>query len=359
MFFILYSCNNIKQDSFQNNQIWSVSIVDSYMSENHLLIDTLKINNNEWQFDIAFLGQAIDKLGNIDEKYSLYNEFYIDHFVADDGTIKNQKNECLESIFPAKGLITLYKRSGEEKYLKAINQLIDKLNQYPKTSDKIYCYNIKNQNMFRLKGTYMYCPFLAQYAVEFNKPEILDDVSSQIKMIYNLTLDKKTDFIKDQDLIEKTEFFISRSMMWYLMALTDVLDFIPENNKDYHELNEILIKSVNAINKYRNNQNGLFNFSGSQPDNKNENYFDALTNAMAIYVMAKGSKRCLLPENYMNIANFSFNGYVKTFIFEDNNHKIGIKPNISDILDESDKNNNKESPEILASFILAAIELGR
>ena len=109
---------------------------------------------------------------------------YIDYFVQEDGSVKTYKKSIynIDRINPGKNVITLYKRTGEEKYKKVIDQLVEQMKEHPKTNTGGFWHKKVYPYQMWLDGIYMASPFLAQYAKEFNEPEWFDVVTFQIKL---------------------------------------------------------------------------------------------------------------------------------------------------------------------------------
>ena len=85
---ILSSCNSqapAKKDKAADLK-WSVKMANSVMNHSDSLIYYVD-RNPKWAYDVAFLGMAIDRLGNIDPKYSKYMEDWVNYFVRPDGSI--------------------------------------------------------------------------------------------------------------------------------------------------------------------------------------------------------------------------------------------------------------------------------
>jgi len=61
----------------------------------------------------------------------------IDHFVADDGSIRTYSadNYNIDNILPGRNLMFLYKTTGNEKYRKAATLLREQLKTHPRTSE--------------------------------------------------------------------------------------------------------------------------------------------------------------------------------------------------------------------------------
>ena len=68
------------QNSPSNDQKWSVRMANTVMAQADSLIHYVS-GNPKWAYDVAFLGMAIDRLGNVDPKYSKYMEDWVNYFV--------------------------------------------------------------------------------------------------------------------------------------------------------------------------------------------------------------------------------------------------------------------------------------
>ena len=119
----------------QNDKKYSMQMADAVMQR----FDTLGFYNGRtrirWSYDVAFLGMAIDRLGNTDSAYTAYMEDYMNYFIREDGRIRTYRKEIynVDNINPGKNLITLYKRTGDPKYMKAIETLADQMKHHPRT----------------------------------------------------------------------------------------------------------------------------------------------------------------------------------------------------------------------------------
>ena len=69
-----------------------------------------------------------------DRKYFDFIEKYLQGFIGEDGTIRNYEMDKynIDSINSGKILFFMYERTGEEKYRKAIEILMDQLRTHPR-----------------------------------------------------------------------------------------------------------------------------------------------------------------------------------------------------------------------------------
>jgi len=308
---------------------WSVSLADAVMSRN----DSLAIYNNppsiRWQYDIAMLGQAIEKLNTTDQRYFNYYRSYIDYFIQNDGTILTYKrsNYKLDDFNPAKGLLMLYEKTGNEKYHKAIDYILAQLENQPRTNNGGYCHKEIYNHQIWLNSSYMLGPFLARYAHDFNQPQWYDTVCFQLKNTYNLTVDPVDGLLvhawdethqqnwADQ-ITGKSPHKWGRGMGWYMMALVDVLEYLPNDHPRRNEMESILLEISIALLKVREKETGLWYQILDQGD-KPYNYIETSCSAMFIYAFAKGANLEVLPNKYREIAKASFLSLTRNFIKTD------------------------------------------
>jgi len=384
---VIVSCHvtpsSSRDKSKKADKKWSVKMADEIMYESDSLVNFLFKGKIKWRYDVAFLGKAIDQLGDIDPKYSKYMEDYINYFVQEDGSVKMYKSEeyNIDRINPAKNIITLYKRTGNEKYRNALDLFVQQMKNHPKTKSGGYWHKKVYPNQMWLDGIYMSAPFLAQYAKEFNSPEWFNELTFQIKLVYEKTSDPKTGLLyhawdesKEQKWSDPvtgcSPNFWSRSMGWYVMAVVDVLDYLPENHPDRESLIDILQKTCSALLKVRDPESGLWYQVLDQAE-RPDNYIEGSGSSMFTYAFAKGASRGYLDKTYLKIANKTFDAIVKNLIVENQDGSIEMR-NIcggcglggNPYRDGSYEYYVSEKrvvndPKGVAPFILAAIELNR
>jgi unsaturated rhamnogalacturonyl hydrolase len=361
---------------------WSVRMANSVLAKSDSLIYYVD-RNPKWAYDVAFLGMAIDRLGNIDPKYSKYMEDWVNHFVKADGSVTDyrMKEYNLDRIYPGRNVITLYKRNPAPKYKIAIDNFIEQLKSQPKTNSGGYWHkNIYPWQMW-LDGIYMASTFMAQYAKEFNAPAWYDVATAQTKMIYEKTLDPQSGLLMhawDESRTQKwcdpetgkSRYPWSRAMGWYILAIGDILEYLPENHPDRAALITILQKTCDALLKVRDPETGLW-FQVLNQGGREGNYIEGSGSAMYTYAFARGARKGYLDKKYSAIANSAFDAIIKELITVDGKglitmHNIcggcGLGGNpyrdgsYEYYVNEKRIDNDTKG---IAPFILSAVELAR
>ncbi len=325
LFFSILNCSTAQNQQETSKPIWAMKMADAVMQRSDSLIYYLR-EKPKYEYDYAFLGSAIDKLGKWDKKYSDYMRAYIDYFVQEDGEINGHKmsNYNIDRVRPGLNMLELYKRTGDEKYKIAVETLVKHMEGQPRTNaggfwhKKVYPYQMW------LDGLYMASPFLARYAHDFNQSKWFDEVAFQLKEVYKRTLDERTGLVyhawdesKEQRWCNpetgQSKHFWSRATGWYMMALVDVLDYLPENHPDRGTIISILNDLSGALLNVRDPETGLW-YQVLDAGGKEGNYLEASGTAMIIYAFAKGAKNGYLDKKYAKIAISAFDSMVENMV---------------------------------------------
>jgi unsaturated rhamnogalacturonyl hydrolase len=361
---------------------WSERMANTILTRSDSLIYYVD-RNPKWAYDVAFLGMAIDRLGKSNSRYSEYMENWVDHFVKPDGSVLdyNSNEYNLDRIFPGRNVFTLYKRKPELKYKVALDNFITQLKTHPKTKSGGYWHKKIYPWQMWLDGIFMASPFMAEYAKEFNEPEWFDAACTQTKLIYEKTIDPASGLLMhawDESQSQKwcdsatgkSHYPWSRSMGWYIMAIEDILEYLPANHPDRASLINILQKTCESLLKVRDQKTGLW-FQVLNCGGKEGNYIEGSGSAMYVYAFARGVHKGYLDKKFLDIADKSFNGIIKNLITVDKDglltmHNIcggcGLGGNpyrdgsYEYYITEKRVDND---PKGVAPFILAALELDK
>jgi unsaturated rhamnogalacturonyl hydrolase len=361
---------------------WSVRMANSVMVQSDSLIHYVS-GNPKWAYDVALLGMAIDKLGAIDPKYSKYMEDWVNYFVHPDGSVTDYtlSEYNLDRIFPGRNVLTVYKRNPEQKYKIALDNFIEQLKTHPKTNSGGYWHKKIYPWQMWLDGIFMASTYMAQYAREFNDPQWFDVATFQTKMIYEKTLDPSSGLLMhawDESRSQKwcdpktgkSLYPWSRATGWYILAIEDILEYLPESHPDRAALISILQKTCDALLKVRDPKSGIWyqvlNYGGREG-----NYLEGSGSAMFTYAFARGAHKGYLDRKYLDIANSAFDGIIKELVTVDEKdfvtlHNIcggcGLGGNpyrdgsYEYYINEKRFDNDTKG---VGPFIMAAIELGR
>ena len=323
---VLFSCNSPKTTETKN-LYWATQFADAVMHRADSLIYYHR-DKPKYEYDYAFLGDAIYKLKDINPKYGQYMKDYIDYFLHEDGTISGQKHSDfnIDRVRPGYSMITLYEDYGDEKYKRGIETLVHQMEEQPRTNSGGFWHKKVYPYQMWLDGLYMAEPFLTRYAAEFNQPKWFDEATFQLEEVYKHTLDPETGLVYhawdeskqqrwSQPETGQSKHFWSRGTGWYMMALVDVLEYLPNDHPERDKIIKILNDLSAALLQVQDAETGLW-YQVLDMGGREGNYIEASGSAMFIYAFAKGAKMELLDQRYLDIANEAFDNMIKYLVKE-------------------------------------------
>lgn len=335
-----------------------------------------------WAYEF---GLTLDGIAEVwkqtkDRKYFDYVKECMDTFVQEDGTIKGYRVDeyNIDHLNNGKILLTIYQETKEEKYRKALELLRTQIDNHPRTREGVFWHKEIYPEQIWLDGLYMGATFYAKYVNEFGDTSEFDDIAKQFIIARNHLIDEKTgllyhayDDARIQPWANKesglSAHFWSRSMGWYVMALVDTLEELPEDNKHRAEILKIFNDCINALVKVADKESHVW-YQVLDQGHRKGNYLEASGSSMIAYAIFKGIRLGYLPEGLREFAKESYKGLVDEFILETKEGLINLNK-ICFVAGLGGKDNRDGSftyyisepivcnePKGLGPFILAAVE---
>ncbi|KFF03388.1 hypothetical protein IW19_21100 [Flavobacterium reichenbachii] len=339
----------------------------------------------KWDYVHALVLHSFEELykKNPDARYKNYIRGYVDELVQEDGSIKTYEFDKynIDLVVPGRLLFEIYDSSKQEKYLKALQLVRKQLLEQPRTASGGFWHKQIYPDQMWLDGLYMGEPFYAQYTLTYENGKSFDDIAKQFELIQLHATDPKTGLLyHGWDESKKMPWanketgnspnFWSRALGWYVMALVDVLDYMPKDHPKQKELVKYLNNACGALAKFQD-KSGLW-YQVTDKGGQKGNYLEASGSSMFAYAFAKGANKGYLPAKYKKLANKAFDGLTKVLIKkvdEDGGITLTNCCQVAGLggtpyrdgtyeyyVNERKKDND---PKATGPFILAAIELNR
>ncbi|GAB6012983.1 glycoside hydrolase family 88/105 protein [Viscerimonas tarda] len=271
-----------------------------------------------------------------DQKYYNYAYDFAELMVSTDGKIKTYKPEeySVDRINSGKMLFPIYNQTKDPKLKKAIMSLRDQMRTHPRTKEGSFWHKKIYPHQVWLDGIYMACPFLAEYARWFDEPELYDDVALQITDVRKYLYDSKTGLYYhgwDESRQQKwanpetglSPNFWSRSIGWYMMAIVDVLDFLPEDHPKRGEIISILQNLCRSVENFRDPESGMW-WQVTDMGGREGNYVESSASAMFIYTWVKGAQKGYLDKSYKKKGEKAYKQYIKRFLKKEADGSLSI-----------------------------------
>lgn len=307
---------------------WSQRMSESIMKRNPESWMTDFRETPRWSYTHGLVLLAIQKVYNEtgDERYMQYVKSYADTMITADGVIKNYKitDYNIDHINPGKILFSLHKETKDDRYEKVIKTLKKQLEWQPRTREGGYWHKLRYPYQMWLDGLYMGEPFYAQYAVEYDTPEVFDDIANQFILCEKRTRNEKSGLLyhgwdesrvqswSDPESGNSAEVW-GRAVGWFAMALVDVLDYFPKEHKSRAEIITILQRLASTVSAVQDKETGTWYQVMDKPDAIG-NYKEATVTCMLSYALAKGVRKGYLDSKYLSVAKKAYQGILNTFV---------------------------------------------
>ena len=282
------------------------------------------------------MGIEIEGMLDTYEHYKEGNNAILDYLkeypakmIDEKGNITGYKYEDfnLDNVRTAKFILRMHNLFPNKGTEKALKTLFKQLQNQPRTKEGVYWHKAIYANQVWLDGIFMGLPFYCNYAVQTMKPKkaekyLNDAVDQMVKTDYR-TYDEKTQLWKhawDETHQQfwankedgKSQHCWARALGWYVMAMTECLDAMPENYARRQEVIDLLNKAMKSVVKYQDKKTGVWYDVLDVKSDKN--YLESTASSMFAYVLLKGYRKGYLSEEYLKAGVKAYNGILKQFI---------------------------------------------
>ena len=243
----------------------------------------------------------------------------------------------LDNVRPAKFILRMQQygaRKGEKIALKTFMKQL--LNQ-PRTREGVFWHKAIYANQVWLDGIFMGLPFYCDYALKNYSARkarrILDDAVNQIMQTNRRTYDEETGLWKHAWDETHKQFWANphtgqsrhtwaRALGWYVMAMTECLDVMPDDYPRKAEVVALLQKVMKAVVQYQDKKSGVWYDVLDVESPKN--YLESTASCMFAYVLLKGSRMGWLDTDFNEAGKRAYEGILKRFIRVNEDRTISL-----------------------------------
>jgi rhamnogalacturonyl hydrolase YesR len=240
--------------------------------------------------------------------YLTYLKTQVDAVLDADGNLKgwNATDHQLDNIKIGSNLIFLYQATGSSRYRRAASFLHRQLDSQERTRSGGFWHKARYTDQMWLDGLYMAEPFNAAHAALFapGNESAWADILLQFELVEAHCRDPKTGLMRHGYDESKKAVWADpatgaaphvwdRAVGWYLMALVDVLDWLPAAHPGRGKLLGYFTTLSEAMAKVQDESGGwwlVIDFPG-----RKKNYIESSGTAMVAYAWLKGVRLGYLP----------------------------------------------------------------
>ena len=265
----------------------------------------------KWEYTPTLMARAFLELyqETKDTTYLAHVQRFADMFIGEDGTILTYKKSLynMDRIQGGNFLIMLNNLDPKPQYVTAIETLREQLSEQPRTTEGGFWHKQVYEHQMWLDGLFTGTTFYARYADWKPEPGAWSDVAKQFIIIDAHT--RKANGLNHHGWDESRQMGWSnketgcspetwgRAEGWYVMALCDVLELMPEKQPERQELVAILNRVMEALLTVQDKETKLW-YQVPDKGNQEGNYLESTCSAMYCFAMAKGARLGVLPESY-------------------------------------------------------------
>lgn len=266
------------------------------------------------------------------EHYFNYIKSWVDSHVLADGSVPKCKTDELDDIQPGVLLYTLYEQTGDERYKKALHNLVPLLKSWPTNPSGGFWHKGHYPNQMWLDGLYMAGPIAVQFGKTFGESDYFDMMAYQAILMEKHTKDPDTGLLYHgwdetkaahwADPISGTapEFW-GRAIGWYPVALLEMFDHLPEDHKDKKKLVAILQDLLIALTNYQDPETGLW-YQVVDKGQLSDNWLENSCSSLFVQAIAKAVRMGYLDSKYMEYAWKGYQGVIDTLKFDENGNVL-------------------------------------
>ncbi|KAK2629266.1 hypothetical protein QTJ16_000086 [Diplocarpon rosae] len=279
--------------------------------------------------------KALEMVYNVtgDQKYLDHITKGVDNIVTDDGALRdyNLTYYTVDDIRIGETLLYLFKETGALKYKGAADILRRQLQTNPRNSHGGFWHRSIYPNQMWLDGLYMIAPFYAHYSAYYDQSNTtaFDDIVKQFELTHINCVNNnpgQTGILKHgydesrtaswaDDATGASPESWNRALGWYVMAIVDVLEYLPASHPGVAKLLAILEENIAGIKKNVDPDSKLWWLVMTQPG-KEKNYIESSAGAMFVYAILKGIRLGYLDSTaYLETATTAYHSLVEKFVF--------------------------------------------
>ena len=273
---------------------WSVKLCDSVMAR------YTPSTFGEWQYPqglfLEGMWRVYQRTGNTN--YYNFIKSWVDRLVTSSGLSSNIPLNSLDNMMPGVLLCRLYQATSDNKYKTAAQQIRNRINTYPRTSDGGLVHFTTVGGQLWLDGVFMLTIFLINYGEVFNDATYCNSECSNQLIIYNNHLrypatklawhawDENGSASWANPTTHLSPEVWCRAVGWYVVACNEVLEKLPIGHPNRQAIIDILVERLQGIKNYQDSTTGLW-YQVVDKGNLTDNWVEQSGGCMYTYALSK------------------------------------------------------------------------
>ena len=221
----------------------------------------------------------------------------------------------------ARVFFDLFDQTGDMRFKNGMDYVYANLLEQPRTKSGNFWHKLRYPNQVWLDGLYMAQPFYVEYEARYRGSENLADTIQQFQNVRKyLYLEDRKLYVHGYDesremywadkITGRSQAIWLRSVGWYVMALVDCFQSIPDRYADEKRiLAMLLLETLEGMLPHIHEEKMMFYQVVDQPALEG-NYLEASGSCMLAYAMLKGARMGMIPSEWAYVGKRIVEGVV-------------------------------------------------
>ncbi len=205
------------------------------------------------------------------------------------------------------GVLAVNEIDGQKRYRAYLDKAADYImNREKRLSDGTFCRDVPYAMTVWGDDLYMSVPFLARMGSLTGERKYFDEAARQVVLFNKHLWDDRTQLFFHgwyDDISQNGVARWGRCNGWMIMAQIELLDRIPDDHPEKHELIRLLNRQITGLNRYQD-ASGLWH----QLIDRSDTYLETSASAIFTYAIAKAINEGWLDARYAYVAAQGWEG---------------------------------------------------
>jgi unsaturated rhamnogalacturonyl hydrolase len=298
---------------------WAVRFADSILQK---WPNPTSLSGSGWEYNNGIILHGIEEVykRTKNSKYLQYLQTFVNAYTTETGSVSFTKTaDNLDHLQPGILLLLLYEETGLNRYRLAANTIRNEFNNQPRNAEGGFWHKAVYPNQMWVDGIYMAEPFLIKYGTLFGEQAYCqDEATFQATLLASHAQNASTGLLYHgwdssknaawaNPLNGLSPEYWNRGDGWYVMALVDILEYLPTTHPRYSTMLDILRKLVEGIKKVQDPVTGLW-FQVLDKGNLSDNWLESSGSGMFVYAIKKAIDKGYVDTSYLAVAQKGWQG---------------------------------------------------
>ncbi|MBR7927635.1 glycoside hydrolase family 88 protein [Aerococcaceae bacterium zg-ZUI334] len=260
------------------------------------------------------------------QEYLEYIIAYFNNIIDENGNFEYRREE-LDTLQVGFLLFDLFEITQDQRYVIALKKLAAMIDTLNMTTEYGFWHKDKYPYQMWLDGLFMAGPFMLRAAKFFHRPELIQQVLYQERLMRKHMFDSTTglpyhawDEKRQQPWANEetgcSPEFWGRSVGWYGAALHDILTELEGGEYGQHHLEQSIREYVESILAFKDSQKHVW-YQIVDKGEREDNWIESSSTALYIYTIAKAISKGYISTEFESVLDDALTGMIKEFIVEE------------------------------------------